>query len=396
MTKNPYSEANLVEQAALEVLADLGWQVATATDESFGPTGSLGRTSTREPFLLSPLRAALQRLNTGAASPNIEIAIEILTRDRSAMGLVAANRDLHRLLADGVKFEWTEPETGNVGTETLRAVDWDHPETNDLLAVRQLKVQGPLYACIPDVVLFVNGLPWVVMEWKATGVSVRDAFDGNLTSYKHPQNGAPALFASNALLIVSNGSAAKVGSLTADWDRFFDWKRIASEDEPRRISLDVLLRGTCEPGRLFDLVRNFTLFSAHKSGLSKILGQNHQFLGVNNAIVTTLQARQKGDGRAGVFWQTQGSGKSFAMVFYAQKILRTVPGNWTFVVVTDRAELDDQIAKTFAACGAVEDARKCHAQSGAHLRQLLGENHRYVFTLIHKFTTPTCWPRART
>jgi type I restriction enzyme R subunit len=191
MTKNPYSEANLVEQAALEVLADLGWQVATATDESFGPTGSLGRTSTREPFLLSPLRAALQRLNPGAASPNIEIAIEILTRDRSAMGLVAANRDLHRLLADGVKFEWTEPETGNVGTETLRAVDWDHPETNDLLAVRQLKVQGPLYACIPDVVLFVNGLPWVVMEWKATGVSVRDAFDGNLTSYKHPQNGAP-------------------------------------------------------------------------------------------------------------------------------------------------------------------------------------------------------------
>jgi type I restriction enzyme R subunit len=387
MTKNPYSEANLVEQAALEVLADLGWQVATATDESFGPTSSLGRTSTREPFLLSPLRAALQRLNPGAASPNIEIAIEILTRDRSAMGLVAANRDLHRLLADGVKFEWTEPETGNVGTETLRAVDWDHPETNDLLAVRQLKVQGPLYACIPDVVLFVNGLPWVVMEWKATGVSVRDAFDGNLTSYKHPQNGAPGLFASNALLIVSNGSAAKVGSLTADWDRFFDWKRIASEDEPRRISLDVLLRGTCEPGRLFDLVRNFTLFSAHKTGLAKILGQNHQFLGVNNAIVTTLQARQKGDGRAGVFWQTQGSGKSFAMVFYAQKILRTVPGNWTFVVVTDRAELDDQIAKTFAACGAVEDAKKCHATSSAHLRQLLAENHRYVFTLIHKFTT---------
>jgi type I restriction enzyme R subunit len=186
---------------------------------------------------------------------------------------------------------------------------------------------------------------------------------------------------------VSNGSAAKVGSLTADWDRFFDWKRIASEDEPRRISLDVLLRGTCEPGRLFDLVRNFTLFSAHKTGLAKILGQNHQFLGVNNAIVTTLQARQKGDGRAGVFWQTQGSGKSFAMVFYAQKILRTVPGNWTFVVVTDRAELDDQIAKTFAACGAVEDAKKCHATSSAHLRQLLAENHRYVFTLIHKFTT---------
>jgi type I restriction enzyme R subunit len=387
MTKNPYSEANLVEQAALEVLATLGWQVATATEESFGPTGSLGRTSTREPFLLPALRTTLNRLNPDAPTQAVDAAIDQLTRDRSAMGLVAANRDVHRLLADGIKFDWTDPATGANETKTLRAVDWDHPEANDLLAVRQLKVQGPLYACIPDVMLFVNGLPWVVMEWKAHGVAVRDAFDDNLTSYKHPQNGAPGLFASNALLVVSNGSDAKVGSLTAEWDRFFDWKRIVSEDEPRRISLDVLLRGTCEPGRLFDLVRNFTLFSATKSGIAKILGQNHQFLGVNNAIRTTLEARAKGDGRAGVFWQTQGSGKSFAMVFYAQKILRTVPGNWTFVVVTDRAELDDQIAKTFAACGAVEDAKKCHAQSSAHLRQLLGENHRYVFTLIHKFTT---------
>ena len=387
MTKNPYSEANLVEQAALEVLADLGYSTTSAADESFGPNGSLGRTSTREPFLPQRLHAALARLNPDAPPQALDFAIDLLVRDRTAMGLVAANREVHKLLTEGVPCTWPDPETGVHETTTVRAVDWDDPAQNDLLAVRQMKVQGPLYACIPDVVLFVNGLPWVVMEWKATGVSVRDAFDGNLTSYKHPQNGAPGLFASNALLIVSNGSAAKVGSLTADWDRFFDWKRIASEDEPRRISLDVLLRGTCEPGRLFDLVRNFTLFSAHKTGLSKILGQNHQFLGVNNAIVTTLQARQKGDGRAGVFWQTQGSGKSFAMVFYAQKILRTVPGNWTFVVVTDRAELDDQIAKTFAACGAVEDARKCHAQSGAHLRQLLAENHRYVFTLIHKFTT---------
>ena len=121
-----------------------------------------------------------------------------------------------------------------------------------------------------------------------------------------------------------------------------------------------------------------------------MLGQNHQFLGVNNAIAATLAARKQGHGRGGVFWQTQGSGKSLAMVFFAQKILRKVPGNWTFVVVTDRVELDDQIAKTFKACGAVSETESdlCHAQSGAQLRQLLGENHRYVFTLIHKFQTP--------
>src|SRR5258706_10224049 len=149
-----------------------------------------------------------------------------------------------------------------------------------------------------------------------------------------------------------------------------------------------MLRGLCEPTRFLDFVENFTLFSWHKSGLVKAIAQNHQYLGVNNAIRATLAAREAGHGRAGVFWQTQGSGKSFAMVFFAQKILRKVPGNWTFVIVTDRVELDEQIAKTFAACGAVSDANVCHAETGAELRELLSGNNRYVFTLIHKFQTP--------
>jgi len=176
-----------------------------------------------------------------------------------------------------------------------------------------------------------------------------------------------------------------VGSLTADWERFFEWKRIEREDEPRRVSLEVMLRGLCEPSRLLDMVENYTLFSEHKQGLSKIIGQNHQFIGVNNAITATLKARDEGHGRGGVFWQTQGSGKSFSMVFFAQKILRKHPGNWTFVIITDRVEMDEQIARTFAACGAVTDANACHAASGAHLRELLSGNNRYVFTLIHKF-----------
>src|SRR6266487_6279411 len=146
-----------------------------------------------------------------------------------------------------------------------------------------------------------------------------------------------------------------------------------------------MIRGTCDKARLLDIVENFTLFSEHKAGLVKIIGQNHQFLGVNNAIASMLAARQLGHGRGGVFWQTQGSGKSFSMVFFAQKVLRKVAGNWTFVVVTDRVELDEQIAKTFAACGAVSDANVCHADSGEQLRELLTGNNRYVFTLIHKF-----------
>ena len=246
---------------------------------------------------------------------------------------------------------------------------------------------GALYTRRPDLVGFVNGLPIVVIELKKPGVPAQQAFDDNLTCYK---SDVPQLFWFNGLTIASNGTESRVGSLTADWERFFEWKRIEREDEPRRVSLEVMLRGTCEPSRLLDLLENFTLFSEHKAGLVKVLGQNHQFLGVNNAITATLVARKQGHGRAGVFWQTQGSGKSLAMVFFAQKILRKVPGNWTFVVVTDRVELDDQIAKTFKACGAVSEAESdlCHAQSGAQLRQLLGENHRYVFTLIHKFQTP--------
>lgn len=230
-------------------------------------------------------------------------------------------------------------------------------------------------------------MPLAVVELKKPGVPARAAFDENLTHYKRQ---IPSLFWYNGLLIASNGTDSRVGSLTADWDRFFQWRRIAHEDEPRRVSLEVMIRGTCDPARLLDMVENFTLFSEHKAGLVKIIGQNHQVLGVNNAIAAMLAAHQAGHGRGGVFWQTQGSGKSFSMVFFAQKVLRKVPGNWTFTVVTDRVELDDQIAKTFKATGAVSETEgdQCHATSGAHLRELLRGNHRYVFTLIHKFQTP--------
>ncbi len=303
------------------------------------------------------------------------------------MSLEAANREVYRLLKEGIAVSVPDREHGGQKTERLRVVDWEQPENNDFLLVSQLTVTGPLYTCRPDLVGFVNGLPWVVIELKKPGVPARAAFDENLTHYKQQ---IPALFWSNALLIPSNGTESRVGSLTADWGRWVEWKRIEREDEPRRVSLEVMLRGTCEPTRLLDLVENFTLFSEHKSGLVKILAQNHQFLGVNNAIASMLEARKLGHGRGGVFWRTQGSGKSFSMLFFAQKVLRKLAGNWTFVVVTDRVELDEQIAKNFKTTGALSEAEgdQCHAASGAHLRELLRGNHRYVFTLVHKFQTP--------
>ena len=387
MTPGSYSEDQLVEQPAIGLFGKLGWQTLSALEETFGPGGTLGRETKGEVVIVERLRAALVTLNPGLPPEAIQNAIDELARDRSAMSLEAANREVYRLLKEGIQVSIPDRDHGGQKTERLRVVNWEQPERNDFLLVSQFSVVGSLYTCRPDLVGFVNGLPWVVIELKKPGVPARAAFDENLTHYKKE---IPQLFWFNALLIASNGTDSRVGSLTADWERFFEWKRIEREDEPRRVSLEVMLRGTCDPTRLLDLVENFTLFSEHKAGLVKVLGQNHQFLGVNNAIASMLEARKLGHGRGGVFWQTQGSGKSFSMVFFAQKVLRKLAGNWTFVVVTDRVELDEQIAKTFKTVGAVSDAEgnQCHATSGAHLRDLLRGNHRYVFTLVHKFQTP--------
>lgn len=386
MSPHAYSEDQLVEQPAIGLFATLGWQTVSALEETFGPGGTLGRETKGEAVLTPRLIAALARLNPEVPPEAINTAIDEITRDRSAMTLEAANREVYLLLKEGIPVSIPDQTNGGQKTERLRVVDWQSPQNNDFLLVNQLSVVGALYTCRPDLVGFVNGLPWVVVELKKPGVAARTAFDENLTHYKDQ---IPQLFWFNALLIASNGTDSRVGSLTADWDRWAEWKRIEREDEPRRVSLEVMLRGTCDPAKLLDLAENFTLFSEHKAGLVKILGQNHQVLGVNNAIASMLEARKMGHGRGGVFWQTQGSGKSFSMVFFSQKILRKLAGNWTFVVVTDRVELDDQIAKTFKAVGAVSksESEKCHATSGAGLRELLRENHRYVFTLIHKFQT---------
>jgi len=380
-----FNEDQLVEQPAITLFAELGWQTVVASEEIFGASGSLGRESSGEVVLVNRLRSALVKLNPSLPSDAIDAAVDELTRDRGAMSLASANREIYLLLKDGIKVSVPDKINGGQKTERLRVIDWENPANNDFLLVSQLSITGALYTRRPDLVAFVNGLPLVVIELKKPGVPARSAFDDNLKCYK---SDIPQLFAYNALLIASNGTDSRVGSLTADWERFFEWKRIEHENEPRRVSLDVILRGTCDKNRLLDLVENFTLFSEHKAGLVKIIGQNHQFLGVNNAIASMLKARQMGHGRAGVFWQTQGSGKSFSMVFFAQKVLRKLIGDWKFVVVTDRVELDDQIAKTFAASGACNEDVDNHAVSGAHLRDLLRGNHRYVFTLIHKFQTP--------
>lgn len=293
-----YTEDQLVEQPAIGLFADLGWRTVSAIEETFGAVGTLGRETRSEVVLAARLRAALVRLNPALPAEAINNAIDEIARDRSAMLAEAANREVYGLLKEGITVSVPDLAQGGQKTERLHIVDWANPENNDFLLVSQFSVTGALYTCRPDLVGFVNGLPWVVIELKKPGVPARAAFDENLTHYKQQ---IPALFCFNALMIASNGTDSRVGSLAADWGRWVEWKRIAREDEPRRVSLEVMLRGTCDPTRLLDLVENFTLFSEHKAGLVKIIAQNHQFLGVNNAIASMLEARKMGHGRGGVF-----------------------------------------------------------------------------------------------
>lgn len=380
-----YTEDQLVEQPAIALFAELEWSTVNATEETFGPSGLLGRETKGQVVLERYLHEALVKLNPTTDAAGLQQASDVLTRDRSGMTLEAANREIYELIKEGVVVSVPDPKGGQQSVRA-RVIDWDQPEANTFTLASQFSVVGQMYNCRPDLVGFVNGLPLLVVELKKPGVPSKNAFDENLTHYK---NAIPKLFWYSAWLVASNGSDSKLGSITADWGRWVEWKRIEREDEPRRVSLEVLIRGTCQKQRFLDLVENFTLFSDFKGSVVKVLGQNHQYLGVNNAIASMLKAREMGHGRGGVFWQTQGSGKSFSMVFFAQKVFRKLRGNWTFVIVTDRVELDDQIAKTFKSVGAVSDAEgdECHASSGAHLRELLRGNHRYVFTLIHKFQT---------
>jgi type I restriction enzyme R subunit len=382
MSPAGYTEDALVEQPAIALLAELGWETVNAYHEFDQGASTLGRETRSEVILTARLRPALQRLNPDALPEAIDQAIEELTRDRSRMSMVAANREIYNLLKNGVRVSVPDPEDDGETVEKVRVVDWNEPTNNDLLFCSQLWVTGDMYTRRTDLVGFVNGLPLVFIELKAAHRRLETAFTGNLRDYKDT---IPQLFWPNALIILSNGSESRVGSVTAGWEHFAEWKKIGSEGETGQVSLETMLRGVCEPTRLLDLMEDFTLFQEAPGGFIKLIAKNHQYLGVNNALIALADVRHS-QGKLGVFWHTQGSGKSVEMMFFAQKVLRKMPGNWTFVVVTDRQELDGQIYKNFASAGIVTEVH-AQAESSRHLRQLLSEDHRYVFTLIHKFRT---------
>ncbi|HKI62284.1 MAG TPA: type I restriction endonuclease subunit R [Mariprofundaceae bacterium] len=381
MAAGVYSEDQLVEQPAIALLEELGWETLNAYEEEFGESGTLGRDNRGEVVLANRLMQAMRRLNPDVPYPALQMAEQEITRDRSAMSMVAANREIYALLKDGfvARVSGSEGETRDF---RVRYIDWSKEKNNDFLLVSQLWVTGEVYTRRTDLTGFVNGIPLLFVELKASHRELKHAYSGNLTDYKDT---IPHLFWCNALVILSNGHESKLGSVTSAWEHFSEWKKINDEDETGMVSLETMLRGTCEPARLLDIVENFILFSDAQGGTIKLVARYHQYLGVNRAV-HAVEGRRKNRGKLGVFWHTQGSGKSYSMVFFSRKVLRRLEGNWTFVVVTDRMELDEQIYKNFASSGAITES-EARAESGEELKRLLAEDHRYVFTLIQKFHT---------
>lgn len=381
-----YTEDALVEQPAIELFRELKWKTQNCFDETFGPDGTLGRETPNEVVLFRRLRPALEQLNKDASPEAISLAVEELTRDRSTLSPANANREVYSLIRNGVKVRVRNDEDGEESIETIRVVDWDDPDNNDYFLASQFWITGELYDRRADLVGFINGLPVIFIELKAAHRRLEHAYERNLRAYK---NEIPQVFWYNAFIILSNGSKTRVGTITAEWEHFSEWKKINDEGEEGIVSLETVLRGMCDRRRVLDLIENFILYDESGGAVVKLLAKNHQYLGVNRAIEGVRQIREN-QGRLGVFWHTQGSGKSYSMVFFSQKILRKLSGNWTFLVVTDRQELDDQIYKNFAGVDAVTEAEeRIRAQSGRHLQELLREDHRYVFTLIQKFRTDT-------
>ena len=378
-----YSENILVQESAGQLLErELGWEVAFAYNtEKLGEDGSFGRKSYKEILLTRYFREALLRLNPWITPGQMEEAQKIMQRHLSTASLLQINEEKYFLIRDGIPVTVKKPG-GRTETKNAVVIDFQNPGNNHFLAIKELKIHGDLYRRRTDIVGFVNGLPLLFVELKKNTVDVRDAYTNNYTDYLDT---IPHLFYYNAFLILSNGTEAKVGTLGSKYEFFHEWRRLSEQDQGS-VALETMLRGICKKENFLDLLENFILYDHSGGHTAKILARNHQYLGVNEAV-KAYEGRKLNNGKLGVFWHTQGSGKSYSMVFLAQKIRRKFAGSPTIVVLTDRDELNTQISDTFENCGLLGKTKASQfiASSGDNLVQKLRGNPSFIFTLIQKF-----------
>ena len=384
-----YSENILVQNSAGKVLKDkLGWEVVFAYNtEVLGEDGTLGRKSYKEIVLTRYLRQALFDNNEWITEEYANSAVKTLCAYTASATLMQINEEKYSMLRDGIPVQVKKPD-GTFETRNAAVFNFAEPSKNHFLAAQELKIHGDLYRRRTDIVGFVNGIPLLFVELKKQNVDVKNAYDCNYTDYLAT---IPQLFHFNAFLMLSNGLEAKVGTMGSKYDFFHEWKRL-KEDEVGAVDLETMLLGLCKKENFMDLFENFILFDHSGGKCAKIFARNHQYLGVNEAV-ESYKARKLKNGKLGVFWHTQGSGKSYSMVFLAQKIRRQFAGSPTFVILTDRDELNKQISDTFEACGCLSGkARQYIPSSGAKLYEMLRGNPSFIFTLIQKFNDENATP----
>ncbi|MBR5786369.1 MAG: type I restriction endonuclease subunit R [Clostridia bacterium] len=384
-----YSENILVQNSAGKVLKDkLGWEVVFAYNtEMLGENGTLGRKSYKEIVLTRYLRQALFDNNDWMTDEYADSAVKTLCAYTASAKLMQINEEKYSMLRDGIPVQVKKPD-GTFESRYASVFNFAEPTKNHFLAVQELKIHGELYRRRTDIVGFVNGIPLLFVELKKQNVDVKNAYDCNYTDYLST---IPQLFHFNAFLMLSNGLEAKVGTMGSKYEFFHEWKRL-KEDEVGAVDLETMLLGICNKQNFMDLFENFILFDHSGGKCAKIFARNHQYLGVNEAV-ESYKARKLKNGKLGVFWHTQGSGKSYSMVFLAQKIRRQFTGSPTFVILTDRDELNKQISDTFEACGCLSGkARQYIPSSGAKLYEMLRGNPSFIFTLIQKFNDENATP----
>ncbi len=372
-----------IEQSLLDTLASMGWGIVNGP--TIGPDGTMER-GYADVVLARRLDIALRRLNPELSSEQRDEVAKRVIRTSSA-DLLADNQDFHSLLTDGVNVEYRHAD-GSVRTVQARLFDFDNPANNDFVAINQLTVIQDKVNRRPDVVLYVNGLPLVVIELKnaADSKASLTAAYNQIQTYKQQIS---SLFRFNELFVISDGLDARVGTVTAPAERFMAWKTIEGEQQSEPIiELDIMTRGMFDKARLLDIIRNFIVFERDGDKSVKKVAAYHQYWAVNKALKRTVEASQpEGDHRAGVVWHTQGSGKSLSMMFYAGKLIaEPALGNPTIVVITDRNDLDGQLFDTFSACQDLLRQTPVRADSRENLRQLLKrESGGVIFTTIQKF-----------
>ena len=386
-----YSENILVQGSAGDLLHDeLQWNVVFAyNQEILGANGTLGRTDYREILLKRDFRASLKKLNPWLTDTQLTEAEKQMEHRLSTASLMQINEEKYALIRDGIPVTVKRPD-GKTEIKRAQVIDFAHPLNNDFLAVKEMKIHGELYRRRTDIVGFVNGIPLLFIELKALDVDVEDAYNCNYTDYLDT---IPHLFYYNAFLMLSNGTEAKIGTLGSKYEFFHDWKRLDEKDQGS-VALETMLRGICKKENFLDLLENFILFDHSGGKTVKILARNHQYLGVNEAV-QAYGERKLRDGTLGVFWHTQGSGKSYSMVFLAQKIRRKYTGSPTIIVLTDRDELNKQISDTFENCGVLGSGTKASqyiASSSSDLIRKLQGNPSFIFTLIQKFNQSDAEP----